>query len=278
LGLHLPNFSIDRDSSVGANPLPEPKTIFFPRLHFVASTYGSIGQFTTDTKSRSISGYFTISNSWRDYYTAGFASLWLERDDAGGKYYAQQLASLRASWFFGYRLNVAVHYAYLNEGEIAFYSNPAIFHFLGAGGDYWFSPAQVIGTSFTVSLSERKLRSQAYRGYYSFNIGHDIWLNSKVVVTKTEWTPTLLSIKELLSFRLGGDNHLTASAEIGRRAFYFDDDNLIVYNQRVVQTGTYTIKGTIRLTDFLYVIPALEYGVHDEYKTTHGSLGLKAIF
>jgi hypothetical protein len=219
-----------------------------------------------------------LSDEWKDYYTLGFATLWLDRDDLGGKYYSQELVLGRASWLLGYQTNLFASYAYLHEGEIASYSSPATFHFAGGGGSYWLSPTEQIGASAVVSLSEGKIQSENLRGFFSFHIAEGIWATSMATFSKAKWTPSLFVFRQSVSVPLGGDSYLAASADFGRHAFYFDDELLLVYNQRAVQTGYYLLKGTIRIFDQFYLIPSFEYNVFDEYKVKYGSLGARIMF
>ncbi len=246
--------------------------------HTIVSAYGAIGGYSTGTDSRSVSAYLTFTNAWLDYYTLGYATLWLERSDAGGKYYSQQLISARGSWFVSDRVSLAGHYAYLDEGEIQFYSNPAVFHWGGAGGSYWFSPFQVAGTSFTLSFSGGSLIAGMYRAAHSFDVANGIWLTSSAIVTDADWTPRLFSFRQSVSVPLGNDSYLIASGVIGRRGFYLDDEGLIVYNQRSVQTGSIALKGVVSVAEGFYLLPAFEYNLFDEYNVKYGSIGVRAVF
>ncbi len=268
---------LDSSSSVGT-PGPDVRVPTFSPLHIVASAYGSLGSYSTDTRSRSASTYFTLSNSWQDYYTVGFATLWLERDDAGGKYYSQQLVSARASWLFDYRTNLSVHYGYLHEGEIASFSAPSTFHFVGGGVHYWFSPTAVAGTSATLSLSESKLQSSTFRASFSFQPVEGFWVTSTATVGEAQWAPRLFVFRQSLSVSLGGESSLQASADIGRRVFHFDDELLVAYNQREIQTGYFLLKGTVKLFPHFFVVPSFEYDAFDSYNSKYGSLGLRVVF
>ncbi len=276
-GLLLANSAAFDSSSTGVSP-PETDLVTPPSLHVVASAYGSVGSYTTDTRSKSASAYITLSNEWRDYYTVGFASLWLERDDMGGKYYSQQLLAGRGSWLLDPQTNLFGVYAYLHESEIVSYSSSASFHLLGGGGSYWFSLTEVAGGAIVASTSQGKLQSGAARGFFSFHLTEGVWLTSAATYTKAQWTPSMFVFRQSVSVPLGGENHLVASADIGRRAFFFDDDLLIVYNQRSVQTGSYVLKGTIRVFDHFYVIPLLQYDTFDDYQVKYGSLGLRVVY
>lgn len=247
-------------------------------LHVVLSTYGSIGNYSTDTKSRSLSGYATLSSAWVDYYTVGYNSLWLERDDAGGKYYTQHLVSARASKFFPPRITLTAHYAYLNEGEIQSFSDRAIFHWMGGGASYWFSPFQVAGSSFTLSVSGGEIATSIVRGYFSFNVAAGIWATTTAILSNASWTPSLFFVHQTISIPFGNSHFLVAAAGAGRRAFYFDDENLILYNQRVVQTKLVQVKAIVNIAGGFYLVPSFEYNGHAEYSATYGSLGLRVVF
>lgn len=246
--------------------------------HTVATVYGALGRYSTDTDARAASAYITVSNAWRDYYTLGYATLWLERGDSGGKYYSQHALSARGSWFVSDRISVASHYAYLDEGEIQFYSNPATFHWGGAGASYWFSPFQVVGTSFTLSLSKGSVLARIYRAVHSFDVANGIWLTSSVIVTDAAWTPQLFSFRQLVTLPLGNESYLVAAGDFGRRGFYFDDEGLVIYNHRLVQTAGATLKGIVRIIPTFFVIPAVEYSRFDEYNVFYGSFGIRAVF
>lgn len=264
--------STEFDSSPASISLPSS-------LHILASAYGAIGGYSTQTDSRSISGYITLSNAWRDYYTVGYSNLWLESNAAGGKYYSQNLVTARASWLLpGERVALAAHYAYLNEGEIQFYSNPTVFHWAGGGATYWFSPFQFAMTSFSLSLSGGTLVAGAYRGTFSFNVADGIWSTSTVIVNDADFTARLCSFRQSVSVPLGNESFLVASGEIGRRGFYFDDEALVIYNQRSVQTGLFILKGTVQTFDRLYLIPSFEYNSFDGYNVKYGSLGIRIVF
>lgn len=248
-------------------------------LHVLASAYGAIGGYSTQTDSRSVSGYVTVSNAWRDYYTVGYANLWLERDDAGGKYYSQRLVSARASWLLpGDRISLAAHYAYLDEGAIQNFSTSQVLHWGGAGATYWFSPFQSASTSLSLSLADGELVAGVYRGIFSLNIVNGIWATSTAIITDAEFSPRLFSFRQSVSVPLGNDSFLVASGEAGRRGFYFDDEALIVYNQRSVQTGSFILKGIVQTFNSLYLIPSFEYDLFDEYNVKYGSLGIRIVF
>jgi hypothetical protein len=246
--------------------------------HLMGSAYGTMGTYSTDTRSRSVSAYVTLSDEWKDYYTLGFVTLWLVRDDLGGKYYSQELAVGRASWLLGYWTNIFASYAYLHESEIASYSSPATFHFAGGGGSYWLSLTEQVGGSAVVSLSEGKVQSENLRGFFSFQIAEGIWATSMATYSKAKWTPSLFVFRQSFSVTVGGDSYLFASADIGRHAFYFDDDVLLAYNQRVVQTGNYLLKGTIKVFGQFYVIPSFEYNIFDGFDVKYTSLGARMVF
>ncbi len=77
---------------------------------------------------------------------------------------------------------------------------------------------------------------------------------------------------------LGGESFVEVSADIGRRVFYFDDELLLVYNQREIQTGSVLLKGTVKLFPHFFVVPSLEYDVFDSYNVKYGSLGVRVVF
>jgi hypothetical protein len=195
-----------------------------------------------------------------------------------GKYYSQQLLAGRGSWQLNPRANLFGVYAYLHESEIVSYSSSASFHFLGGGGSYWFSLTEVTGGAIVASISQGKLQSGAGRGFFSFHFTEGVWLTSAATYTKAQWTPSMFVFRQSVSVPLGGENYLVASADIGRRAFFFDDELLIVYNQRNVQTGYYLLKGTFQLLDHLYVIPSFEYNLFDDYEVKYGSVGLRFVY
>jgi len=246
--------------------------------HFVASAYSSLGYYSTDTRSRSASGYLTMSNGWKDYYTLGFAPLWLVRDDLGGKYYSQELVTARGSWLIDYRVNLTAFYGYLHEGAIANYSSAAVFHFAGGTGSYWFSPTENAGAGVLLSASAKKIQSEAVRGFFSLHIADGVWATSTATFSKAKWTPSLFVFRQSVSVPLGGDNYIMASVDFGRRAFYFDDDLLLVYNQREVQVGHYLVNGTIRLFGEFYAIPSFEYNKFDGYNVAYGSIGFRIVY
>jgi hypothetical protein len=278
-GLLFANQCMADDSiSVSQVYSPENQPGVASAIHLIASAYGSIGTYSTDTRSRSASTYFTLSDEWKNYYTLGFAALWLVRDDLAGKYYSQELVSGQASWLLGYRTKLFATCAYLHEGKIASYSPSTAFHFGGGGGSYWLSLTEQVGASAILSLSEGKVQSENLRGFFSFHIAEGIWATSTATYSKAKWTPSLFVFRQSVSVPLGGDSYLAASADFGRHAFYFDDDLLLVYNQRVVQTGYYLLKGTIRVFDQFYLIPSFEYNVFDEYNVKYGSLGARMVF
>lgn len=248
------------------------------QVHVIGSVYAALGRYSTETDSRSLSGYLTISNAWRDYYTLGYATLWLERSDAGGKYYSQHLVSAKGSWLVSDRIAIAAHYAYLDEGEIQFFSNPATFHWAGGGGSYWFSPFSLVGGSCTISISGGTLVAGMYRAAYAFDVAGGIWLTSTAIVSDAEWTPKLFSFRQSISVPLGNDSYLVAAGNIGRRGFYFDDEGLIVYNQRAVQTAGVALKGIIHTGAGFYILPAFEYNAFDGYNVMYGSLGVRGVF
>lgn len=246
-------------------------------IHIVASAYGVVGRYSTDTRSRSVSGYVTLSNAWLDYYTIGYNTLWLERD-ADGTYYTQHLGVARASVFLPPRVTLALHYAYLNEGEIQSFSQRTIFHWMGSGISYWFSPLQVAGTSFTLSLSGGNFAGSIFRGYFSCEVVAGIWSTTTAVLSDASWTPSLFSVHQTISLPLGNENYIVASAGAGRRAFYLDDEALIVYNQRVVLTRCAQLKAIVNVGGGCYLVPSFDFNGHDEYSALYGSLGLRVVF
>jgi hypothetical protein len=248
-------------------------------LHIIASSYGAVGEYSTDTRSRSVSGYVTLSNAWREYYTLGYANLWLARDDAGGKYFSQHLFSGRASWLLSNdKVALAAHCSYLYEGEIQSFSSAASFSWLGAGGTYWFSPFQYAAGSFSLCLAGGGICAGAYRGIFSFDVGNGIWSTSTAIVNDADFSAPLFSFRQSVSVPLGNESYIVAIGEIGRRGFYFDDDALIVYNQRAIQTDAVTLRGIVRTFPNVFLIPAFDYTVFDEYNVKYGSLGIKVVF
>lgn len=246
--------------------------------HFLTSAYVTGGSYSTKTRSRSVGFYATQTEAWLDYYTVGYERLWLERDDAGGRYYTQELVTARASWWLGQGFGAAVHYAYLHEGEITDYSPPATFHLFGGGANYWPSGSITVGSSFTLVYDNSALQATILRAGVAVHIGSGIWSTTSTLTTKTQWTPRLLTIRQALHVPLGGESSLLARADVGRRVFYFDDDLLLLNNQRTVQTGDYQIKATVRLFDRYFLVPAISYTVSEEYDVTYGSLGLKIVW
>lgn len=272
-GLHAP---VSQDSLGNPSEYEQPVGLLSP-VHVIASTYGTIGTYSTETHSYSISGYATLTNAWRDYYTVGYIDLWLNRSDLGGKYFSQNLFTARGSWLLsGDRVSISTHYAYLDEGEIQSFSNPAVFHWMGAGGQYWFSPFQTIGTSLTLSLSEGTFVAGGYSSFFSFDVGSGIWSTTKLTVTDADFTARLFSLGQEISVPLGNDSYVVARGQFGRRGFFFDDEALIVYNQRAVQTKSFSVKGIIQTFSKLYLIPSLQYDAFDEYDIFYGSIGIRA--
>lgn len=274
-GLHIPvsKDSLDNPSEYEQQiPLPSP-------MHGIVSTYGTLGAYSTETHSYSLSGYATLTNAWRDYYTVGYINLWLKRSDLGGKYFSQHLFTARASWLLsGDRVSISTHYAYLDEGEIQSFSNPAVFHWMGASMRYWFSPFHTIGTSLTLSLSEGIFVAGGYSSFLSFDVGSGIWSTTNVTVTDAEFTARLFSLGQGISVPLGNDSYVAAHGEFGRRGFFFDDEALLVYNQRVVQTHSFSLKAIIQTFSKLYLIPSLQYDAFDEYNIFYGSIGIRAVW
>ncbi|MBI5471251.1 MAG: hypothetical protein HY961_02795 [Ignavibacteriae bacterium] len=264
------------DSAIGSVQ-PTVAEVTSP-LHVMASGFGTLGSYSTGTDLRSASGYVSLSNSWRDYYTVGYANLWLERSDAGGKYYSQNFVSGRVTKFVSQRVSLTGLYGFLDEGEIEFYSGAAVFHWIGAGANYWFSYTHVAGASAAVSLSKGNLAASALRGYFSFDVLNGIWTTSTIVVTGAEWSPTFLTFHQTLSVPLGNENYIVATADFGRRGFYLDDESLVVYNQRAIQTGSYAAKATIKLTSGIFLIPSFEYDTFDDFNAKYGSIGVRAVF
>ena len=263
--------SAESDSPTAFISVPSP-------LHMVISAYGTMGGYSTETASRTISGYVTLSNAWRDYYTIGYGNLWLESNDAGGKYYSQNSLTARTSWLMsGDRISLALQYAYLDEGAIQNFSTSQVFHWAGAGAVYWFSPFQYVSAAFSLSLSEGVLVAGAYRGSFSFDAANGIWATSTLIVNDADFTAKLCSFRQSVSIPLGNDSFLIASGEVGRRGFYFDDELLIIYNQRYVQTGSYALKGIVQATDHIYLIPSFEYTLFDDYDVKYGSLGVRVV-
>jgi len=262
---------LDQQSATGDTP--ESRTI-----HLLPSAYGSFGSYSTGTRSRSASAYLTLSDSWRDYYTVGFSTLWLERDDAGGRYYTQGVATARASWFLGTRISVSAHYAYLHEGEIASYSPPTDFHLSGIGGSYWFSYNTVVGASGTIALSSGSAQAMIARAVFSHHLGAGFWTTSTVTTGNTRWTPAVAAWRQSLVIPLGGEHSIVASADIGRSVFYFDDELLVVYNQREVQTRFFQLKGVICILERTYLLPSLEYDEFESYNVTYASVGVRMVF
>ncbi len=248
-------------------------------LHVIASAFGTAGSYSTQTDSRSFSGYVTFSNAWRDYYTIGYANLWLSSTAAGGKYYSQNLFTGRASWLLpGDRISIAVHYAFLSEGEIQSYSSAATFHWAGGGATYWFSPFQFTAASFSLALSDGGVVAGIYRGIFSLDVGAGIWLTSTVIVNDADFTPSLFSFRQSVSVPLGNDSYIIGSGETGRRGFSFDDEALVIYNQRAIQTAAVGLKAIVRIFDRIYIIPAFEYDALDGYNAKYGSVGIRAVF
>jgi hypothetical protein len=244
-------------------------------LHVVASTYGSLGWYSTGTQSQSASAYVTMNKAWQDFYTLGFSSLWLNSDDAGGNYYQQQLLSARASWLFAYRVNLSVHYGFLNEGEIQGYSSASRVHFFGGGAHYWFSPIAVAGGSFTLSLSEGTVQSNSTSGSIAFYLGGGVWSTTMMTTGKATWSQRLFVARQTVSVSFEGENVIEATADVGRRVFHFDDQLLVAYNQRDIQTGHYLLKGVVQLTSQLFVVPSFEYNTFDDYNVRYASVGLR---
>ena len=279
LAVALSFSSVQGDSSFHSTDSEsnEPLGITSP-LHVLTSAYGTLGSYSTSTDTRSLSSYVTLTNSWRDYYTLGFSALWLQRSDAGGKYYSQQVATARALAFVTDQISLSGHYAYLNEGEIANYSGAAVFHWLGGGANYWFSYWSYVGTSISISLSKGNLAASAFRGWYSLDLGGGIWATSMAVVTGAEWAPYLFTFRQVVSVPLGNESYIIGWADIGRRGFYFDDESLVAYNQREIQTGAYAVKGIVKIVKNVYAIPSFELGSFDDYTVKYGSLGIRVIF
>ena len=246
-------------------------------LHAIASGYGTIGGYSTGTDSRSFSGFVTLTRSWIDYYTLGYVSLWLQRSDAGGRYYSQQMITARATHWFTDRITASAQYAYLREGEIQYVSSGADFHWLGAGATYWFSPYAFTGVSASVALSAGQLAAGCYRGLFSVDVVGGIWSTSTAIVNDAQWAPPLFSLRETISVPLGNDSYIIGTGEVGRRGFYFDDESLITYNQRDILTQTGIVKAIVHIGGGLYLLPAFEYDVFDAYSVEYGSMGVRFV-
>lgn len=256
---------------------PEAVQMTQASVHILASAFVSLGLYSTSTRSKAASAFVTLSDSWLDYYTIGFQLLRLERDDKGGSYFSQQLVPMSASRYLGGGTGVAVHYAFLREGEITDFSAASSFHFFGAGASHWFSAGLVAGSSFTLSLSAGRISSSAIRGGLSFHVGGGLWTTSSVITTKAEWGERLLSFRQGISVPLGNASSARASVVIGRRIFYFDDELLIIYNQREAHKIILGLGGSIRLSEAWFLFPSFEYNVFDGYRVFYGTVGIRAI-
>jgi hypothetical protein len=278
LALVLSASSAAGDSARATDGLDAASTVEIPSpLHFLASAYGTLGGYSTSTDSRSYSGYVTLTNAWRDYYTLGFSSLSLKSSGAG-KFYSQDVVTARASLFVSDRVALVGHYGYLFEGEISSYSSSAVFHWIGGGANYWFSYFSLAGISSSAAITGGKVVSSAFRGWYSFDVLNGIWASSLVVVTASDWSPRLFSFRQVVTVPVGNESSIIGWADVGRRGFYFDDESLIMYNQRSILRGSFVVKAIVRIVGGVYAIPLLQYDTLDDYDVKYASLGIRVVF
>lgn len=247
-------------------------------VNIIASTYFSLGSYSTSTRSTSPSVFVTISDSWRHYHTLGYQSLWLSQDDLGGKYYTQNMISLRSAWQLSPWVGLSGHYAYLREGDITDFSSATIFHIAGASGSYWFSSEFMVGGASTIILEKSKHSGTSLAVVFSGHLTSGLWATTRLTISQSSWTPKLLGIRETFALPIGNGSSITSYLDFGRRVFYFDDLLLVVYNQRDVQTFGAGLKASICIFESWYLLPSVEYDVFDPYSVSYLSLGLRTIF
>jgi hypothetical protein len=268
--------SAEPDSTI-ADPGVETRNPQHTSVNVIATVLFSLGSYSTATSSHNRSAYLTLNESWRSYYTLGFHSLELRREDQGGAYYFQQFFTARVSHLLTNALNAGVHYAYLHENAFTVFPSSS-FHIFGMRGTYWLSHSDALGASLTMSISGSNVQTKIAQIAYTTRIVDGLWGTSVLSLSDAVWTSRLLAFRQNISIPFEDGIFLWASGGIGRRVFYFDDELLILYNQREVQTGNISFGASVKIFDQFYILPTLERDIFTDYSVTYGSVGLRAVF
>ncbi|TAK67644.1 MAG: hypothetical protein EPO24_00280 [Bacteroidetes bacterium] len=259
------------------------------RVH--GSAFYSLGSYTTNTISRNTSAFITLEHNKRSFYSAGYQTISFSRDDLGQNYFLEYTLFGKGLWWLGDRLNASLYYAYDHQNEIPYYFPQFTFNVFGVSAQYWFNQSTALGASYAGALqtSETELfsffgNSSARETDYAVHIasahivhsiGSGIWLSTSAIVTDAKWAGTFFYARENIHVRLGKYTSLKASAGLGRRAFYLDEELLLLFDQPEVQTGGFSLGSVIGITENIGILPAIEYDLFDDYNITYGSLGVR---
>ncbi len=262
-------------------------------LYLHGSSYYSVGNYSTSTVSKSLNTYISLEKPKQWFLTGSYLELTFSRDDMGDNYFNQYILLGKAGVWIDNRTNASAFYAYNFQSGIKYYTEDFIFKIYGGNANYWFNKSTAVGISYVggtmttrefdvSSLSmnkkttEHSLDNTSIHFYY--NIYKSLWSHSTGTLTYAKWAGQFFMFRENLSFNVTDYLRVNASAGIGRRAFYFDEDLLVMYNQPDVQTASYVVGASIGVTKKIHIIPSFQYDEFDDYIVRYGTVGVRVTF
>lgn len=245
---------------------------FFPSVYY---TYGS---YTDERTSNSIALYMPFTWNGFDYVTVGYDNLNI--NNPSWKYHQQLfLASSSINYF---PLYLKVGYLHIKG---SFNYNPNIYHY----NDFQnlFSVKVLLnesllyfGLSFDYSnlIGYRALSIKHYGGSFQWLITPEIFLELKPVFTSVTDGRKLFSSSFNLNYSHNKYLLLKLFGFIGKRAYYFDEDLLTMFNQNETQKNLAGLRAEYNLIDELTLVSAFEYTKFEDFTIRYFVAGLKYNF
>ena len=273
-----------------------PQSVKSP-LYIHGSSYYSVGTYSTSTISKSLNTYLTVEQPKKWFSTLSYQELTFSRDDMGDNYFNQYILLGKAGLWLNNRINLSGFFAYNFQSGMAYYFNgfkynsqDFIFTVYGGNANYWFNRSTAVGFSYSggirktsdwsftnpYTLNETSERAfDNYSLHFYCNVYKSIWSQTTGTVTYAKWAGQYFMFRENISTNLTDYLRVNVSVGIGRRAFYFDDELLVMYNPPDVQKACYVVGASIGITKNIFVFPSFEYDAFDDYLIRYGTIGFR---
>ncbi len=243
--------------------------------YFVPSAYYTLGNYSNRTSSQGYSVYSLFTIDQFDYIVAGYDMLSI--NDPLWKYNQQMVVAGFYKNLFPFFLSVNAAYITGN-----FHYKPLFYQYTDYTNIYNINAKYNIDLLF-VGAFYTFSNIRGYKSLYVHQTGisldyfiNNIWkiggklINSNLTDNRNLYSG-IISVcfypSALLSFKLSG--------MIGERAYYFNADNLTVFNQDNTQTGLYSIKTDISPINLFHIILSYQFSKFDAYSINYFSGGVK---
>ncbi|MCP5061617.1 MAG: hypothetical protein GY936_04030 [Ignavibacteriae bacterium] len=239
--------------------------------------YYTKGSYSNDNSSNSFSGYFSLQINQNNYLTFGYDNLKITNP---AWEYAQDffvIGGMKNFYPFYLKANLGYIKGNLNENDFTIYSdkiniyNLSILYnwnhfYFGGGATY-----QILSGLNEINTLHSELKIVlAPSKKFSFKLSP--------AITSASDDRELYSIGGELFYQPFNFFNFSVSGFVGERAFYFNPDNLTIYNQYETQKSSASLTFRALTNMPLNLIGSFQYTDFSDYQINYISVGLKYRF